>query len=197
LTANALKGDRERFLNEGLDEYTTKPLVINEIISILDRLIGGKARTIESAEESVVDDEVVESTQDEAISLDLEDNEAQIKENNDKILLLKENALEQKIFVRIIENLGFNVEAVDTFDTLVEKAGNSSDPYKLIFADRLVEGLDIGRLEKINKITPVILLIPSSGYETDEKERNAVTEIIKNFINKELLKVVIQNNSRG
>ena len=36
LTANALKGDRERFLAAGLDEYTTKPLVRNEIITLLN-----------------------------------------------------------------------------------------------------------------------------------------------------------------
>jgi signal transduction histidine kinase/CheY-like chemotaxis protein len=40
LTANALKGDRERFLSHGLDEYTTKPLVRTEIISILNQFLG-------------------------------------------------------------------------------------------------------------------------------------------------------------
>ncbi len=39
LTANALKGDRERFLAEGLDEYTTKPLVRDEIVAILNHFL--------------------------------------------------------------------------------------------------------------------------------------------------------------
>jgi len=39
LTANALKGDRERFLAAGLDEYTTKPLVRSEIISLLNHFL--------------------------------------------------------------------------------------------------------------------------------------------------------------
>ncbi len=39
LTANALKGDRERFLEAGLDEYTTKPLVRSEIISLLNHFL--------------------------------------------------------------------------------------------------------------------------------------------------------------
>ena len=39
LTANALTGDRERLLEAGFDEYTTKPLVRSEIISILDKYL--------------------------------------------------------------------------------------------------------------------------------------------------------------
>ena len=40
LTANAIKGDRERFMQEGMDEYTTKPLKKEEIISILNNFLG-------------------------------------------------------------------------------------------------------------------------------------------------------------
>src|SRR5690606_18270804 len=39
LTANALKGDREKFLSAGLDEYTTKPLVRTEIISVINMFL--------------------------------------------------------------------------------------------------------------------------------------------------------------
>ncbi|MDD3442719.1 MAG: ATP-binding protein [Sulfurimonas denitrificans] len=39
LTANALKGDREKFILAGLDEYTTKPLVRAEIITILNMFL--------------------------------------------------------------------------------------------------------------------------------------------------------------
>lgn len=42
LTANALKGDRERFLAAGLDEYMTKPLVRDELITILNKFLGDK-----------------------------------------------------------------------------------------------------------------------------------------------------------
>ena len=39
LTANALKGDRERFLNAGMDEYLTKPVDKTNLIKILENFI--------------------------------------------------------------------------------------------------------------------------------------------------------------
>ena len=38
LTANALKGDRERFLEAGMDDYLTKPLEKNKLISVLSNI---------------------------------------------------------------------------------------------------------------------------------------------------------------
>ncbi|MBL0708483.1 MAG: response regulator [Sulfurimonas sp.] len=40
LTANALKGDRERFLASGMDEYLTKPISKNKLVKILLFFIG-------------------------------------------------------------------------------------------------------------------------------------------------------------
>ena len=42
LTANALKGDRERFLNEGFDEYVTKPIKRSNVEAILQMFLGDK-----------------------------------------------------------------------------------------------------------------------------------------------------------
>jgi len=39
LTANAIKGDRERFINAGMDEYLTKPLNKQDFIDTLNKLI--------------------------------------------------------------------------------------------------------------------------------------------------------------
>lgn len=40
VTANALIGDREKYLDEGMDDYTTKPLKIDEIGAIIKKYTG-------------------------------------------------------------------------------------------------------------------------------------------------------------
>ena len=39
LTANSVAGDRKRFMEEGMDEYTTKPLKKQEIVNILNKFL--------------------------------------------------------------------------------------------------------------------------------------------------------------
>jgi len=44
LTANALKGDRERFLAEGMDEYITKPIETSELLYVLNKFLSNKSK---------------------------------------------------------------------------------------------------------------------------------------------------------
>ncbi len=37
LTANALSGDREKYMNEGMDDYTTKPLQVDKIKALIEQ----------------------------------------------------------------------------------------------------------------------------------------------------------------
>ena len=52
LTANALKGDRERFMDAGMDEYTTKPLVRTELTSLLNHFLSHKIIDINEIKEA-------------------------------------------------------------------------------------------------------------------------------------------------
>ena len=38
ITAYALKGDKEKFLSKGMDEYISKPIDINELSEILNKI---------------------------------------------------------------------------------------------------------------------------------------------------------------
>lgn len=39
ITAHALQGDREKFLDEGMDEYISKPYQMNDLISTISKLL--------------------------------------------------------------------------------------------------------------------------------------------------------------
>jgi CheY-like chemotaxis protein len=58
LTANALKGDRERFLGEGMDEYITKPIETTELLYVLNKFLSDKARTVSIERASEVSKEI-------------------------------------------------------------------------------------------------------------------------------------------
>jgi two-component system, cell cycle response regulator DivK len=44
VTAQAMKGDRERFLEAGFDGYLSKPVDIDELLEVVGRLASGGAR---------------------------------------------------------------------------------------------------------------------------------------------------------
>jgi len=94
LTANALKGDRERFMGVGMDEYTTKPLVRSDIISLLNNFLSHKIIEINSIPKSAdefltpqVDGSLPDDIQNSLV--DLSNNAAE--ENNE---LLEEEIIE-------------------------------------------------------------------------------------------------------
>jgi signal transduction histidine kinase/CheY-like chemotaxis protein len=97
LTANALKGDRERFLEAGLDEYTTKPLVRTEIVSLLNHFLS---------------DHIVENT--ESIPKNIDDlHETQEARNGNKQKEIQDEFETSE--VEDIEKSEFETSEVETF----------------------------------------------------------------------------------
>jgi len=89
VTANALKGDRERFLDEGLDEYVSKPIDLEKFITALKSFfpVSKKMITVK-------------------------------KEKRKDILLYKKTITEVKIISAILNKLGYTVDAVDNVNDL-------------------------------------------------------------------------------
>jgi CheY-like chemotaxis protein len=42
LTANAMEGDRERYIAGGMDDYVAKPIALPQLIAAINRVLGGK-----------------------------------------------------------------------------------------------------------------------------------------------------------
>jgi CheY-like chemotaxis protein/HPt (histidine-containing phosphotransfer) domain-containing protein len=52
MTAHAMKGDKEKYLSAGMDEYIAKPIKSNELYNILERFLGANVK------EKVMDDTI-------------------------------------------------------------------------------------------------------------------------------------------
>ena len=89
VTANALKGDREKFMAEGMDEYVSKPINLDRFIAALEKFFP------------------------------IENIESKVPSNNTKdILLYKETTMEAKIVSAILNKLDYSVDVVENIDEL-------------------------------------------------------------------------------
>jgi len=46
LTANALQGDKEKYINAGMDDYISKPIQIEELKKVLERFVYPEVRSL-------------------------------------------------------------------------------------------------------------------------------------------------------
>ncbi|WP_304545443.1 hybrid sensor histidine kinase/response regulator [Sulfurimonas microaerophilic] len=151
LTANALKGDRERFLEAGLDEYTTKPLVRAEIVTLLNHFLSdyivyeeeitdsaenGDEAPVESAPEVAEIAEVEEVQGLEAeMPQELTQEETEAMQYDADVLIANYSKFNTKLFAKILTDLSFEYDTANTQEVLNEKLDNYK--YKVILADTL------------------------------------------------------------
>ncbi len=234
LTANALKGDRERFMSAGMDEYTTKPLVRSEIISLLNNYLSHKIIEINPIPKSVHEikaplvESSIESNTDESADLfsDEKVNIPKITINEEEeieilpeaiseetepvieyeptieehvsaydadVLIAKQNTLELKLFARILDDLGYTYKMATNAEELKEELRERR--YKLALFDKTLTSLNLKDLYDIIHIgesdTSLVMLIDPNLPE-DAEDAMYVHEIIKNIINKDLLRLVFE-----
>ncbi len=156
LTANALKGDRERFLNEGMDEYITKPIQATELLYILNKFLGNKVKHEENENESNVE-QTAETTE---IAEPAKEAEGEIKnistevasmKQKPSVLIAKEFDLENKIISKVASNMGYDVEETDDLEKVYEKIKNKN--YDIIVSElQWIEKIST----KVNKESDII-----------------------------------------
>ncbi len=248
LTANALKGDRERFMGVGMDEYTTKPLVRTEIINILNSFLAHKivefksvpkssqdmidsgeaeapvaqtfsepifdtpteptfAEPAESFDDSIVDDssfdDFIPADEPQTAPAFTDEIEAPLPQitpdeiadsgYSADILLVKQNTLEGRLFSKILDDLGYTYKVVKSFDAFKKDIQNSS--YKLALFDKKLEQLDLKELYdiiKLNDLDLSLVMLMDPSESEDDSDAMYVHEIVKNVINKDLLRLIFE-----
>lgn len=169
LTANALKDDRDKFIQAGLDEYTSKPLVRNEIISLLnhylsehiiDKKIAEAVPAIKKAAKIV--SEIIETEDDlDNIQIITEESfhkiptepkkivtphQALIKKDEKPsykadVLLVKKSSFESKLYIQILKSLGYSYDFAGTKDELDKLMASSI--YKIVLFDKEFENVNM------------------------------------------------------
>jgi osomolarity two-component system sensor histidine kinase NIK1 len=157
LTANALKGDRERFLAEGMDEYITKPIETTELLYILNMFLSHKAVSKKGEEKAKVEKEVVETPLETAAEESVEPEftgaeESEISmveevsgeepvilaeesvETAKSVLIAKKYLLERRVLAKVLDNLGYGYTSIDDMDNLAEEV--ASGKYDILFVDQ-------------------------------------------------------------
>ena len=179
LTANALKGDRERFLGEGMDEYITKPIETTELLYVLNKFLSDKGKTVTIEEKSVVSEDSVEEpvpevnvVKDEPIQLEEEieiplDEPMMDTSSEKKILIAKKFLLENRVLTKVIGNLGYDYETLDNVNLLESEL--STGAYDILFSDAdLIT-------ESISQSNDNLAII------TAEKSKEEIEDLIKKY----------------
>ena len=177
LTANALKGDRERFLAAGLDEYTTKPLVRTEIVLLLNQFLSDKivpadaepTATVEDTEsqsevlnnEPSIEEVQIETTPVAAQATEeiktevVEELPAAKEESSPKkaytadILLAKKSPFETKLFQKVLDSLGYTYDVATSLTDMESKVADNN--YKVILFDKEIKNLHLDAFSKLVK----------------------------------------------
>ena len=145
ITANALKGDRERFMKEGLDEYITKPIKKESIINILNVFMHDKIDFSEEdavieqpSSELAVKEASIESKEvtphvEEGLATKPIDTAVQKAEAYD-VLVLKKSPIETKIFASVLSKMCGSVKTASSLENC--KSQLESNFYKVVLFDK-------------------------------------------------------------
>jgi len=172
LTAHALKGDRERFMKKGFDEYITKPINRKDIETILKAFLPDKKYlTTEEPPSSAQKPETQGSDYD--------------------ILLLKKSPLESKLFANVLKSLGYRVDIAMDLEDFEKRMQERS--YKVVFIDKESDHYNFHKIQQLKQRHPntrfVLLIEPSFEIkELSSMERDFYDDIIKNIIQKDFFK---------
>ncbi len=184
VTANALKGDKERFLNDGLDDYISKPAKESEIKEILLKY-------------DITIDETQRSSSDETREEEVEANiERVIDERYEAfrdILIFKKSQVETKIFEKVLSKSYSQIDTAENVEEFFELLRNHR--YRVVMVDKEIEGLDlrvlIDSIEERDKTA--LILFRSFDTIIDDAIRSKFDEVLINSADQTYLNTILQN----
>ena len=178
LTANALKGDRERFLEAGMDEYTTKPLVRTELTTLLNHFLADKIIDINeiAAEEKPSEAAVAKEEPSEPIAAEEKPSEAVVvKEEPAEAVVTEEKAAAEAVVAELKPS-----EAAVTEEKTTEAVVAEVEAFEATAAEQEVETLDILLAKKSpieSKLFAMLLQELKFNYQTSPSFETLIDDI--------------------
>ncbi len=128
LTANAVQGDREKYLAVGMDDYTSKPINVEQLRQLISKYCPDKVvkRSISPSQE--IEQEPQSSPKKEDSALPSDSDIAGVK-----VLVAEDNPINQKLITTTLKRFGIDVTIAKNGQEAVEKRKNGD--YDLIFMD--------------------------------------------------------------
>jgi len=181
LTANALKGDRERLLKEGLDEYISKPIEMAELLYILHKFLSHKSSIRLDILNKKSD---AQQDKEKAQSKDKSQNKKDIKK---KVLVAKKFPLSNKILSTLLASIGVECDVLEKPEKLAHKI--AKDEYDILFTDE--ELLTPTIIEIIKKQGIKVALTEEATSLSDYKDIEV--EAINQLTSKDEIQLLIKS----
>ena len=202
VTANALKGDREKFLSEGLDEYITKPIKKADILLVLNMFIPDKISHVKNdsnSENNNIDN--IENDKKDLTPVDKitekEDTTVSKNSQNKDILVFKKSLIETKIFHKVLSTLNDSIDTAKDVSDFYSKIKQNS--YKMIMIDKEISGFSLAEFRKnLDEIESdekrehtTILLFVDNDSHIESTDKKYCDDVLKNSANREYLQSLL------
>ncbi len=171
LTANALKGDKERFLGEGMDNYAAKPIELNVITNILKEYFSDKL-TSENTEMA----ENIEAQVEEEVTLQHTD-----------IILCKQTEVETRVFNSILKKIGYSVDTASNVEEVIQMIDKKNYTYALLGKE--LKGLNnSGISSKLKERDISSVLFVQNMHSITSEDRQNYTKVVLDIASLDLLR---------
>ncbi len=175
LTANAITGMRQEYLNCGFNDYLSKPIEKQELERVIKEYISKKRSNYANTNLSKSTNSLLEKQ----FTIDLPvlaSNDAKTEQNSSfstkKVLVVDDNEMNLKIAINNLKKYDFDIESVTSGSAAISKV--IENKYDLILLDEMMPELDgCKTLENFRDIdgfaTPTVMMTASSEDEVRDK----------------------------
>lgn len=201
LTANAVSGMREKYINEGFDDYLSKPIDKEELKRVLSNLIKVEKREKPIFEELPkelfeITEEDIQFMNKKQLPKEVEEKE-EIKEVIDNDYLIK-NGIDLNKALELLGDMEIYNETLEEFYNNINDRINKLNEYKNDMANYAIEAHALKSDSKYLGFTKLAEIAYShelkskendinyvkNNYEELMKELNRILEIVKKYLNK-------------